>query len=267
MPRTARGRATATATARVLNCEPSPNQENDWQFTHAVDAGLLAAGGALPSTKDLRESWWQVGDQASTGSCVGWASAEGVLRWHFAGAGTLPKTARLSPRFIWMAAKETDTTQPTTMIETAGTYLKSALDVARKYGAIKDDLMPFASGQLYPGETKTFFALAAQLKIASYFNLGTTLANWRSWLATKGPILTRLGVDQTWDQATTTNGKLDTYLPNTVRGGHAVALVGYTADRLIVRNSWGTGWGDKGFAYASFAYAQAAFTEAYGVTV
>ena len=46
-----------------------------------------------------------------------------------------------------------------------------------------------------------------------------------------------------------------------------MALVGYTADRLIVRNSWGTGWGDKGFAYASFAYAQAAFTEAYGVTV
>jgi C1A family cysteine protease len=32
-----------------------------------------------------------------------------------------------------------------------------------------------------------------------------------------------------------------------------------------VRNSWGTDWGDKGFAYASLAYAQDAFTEAYGV--
>lgn len=42
-----------------------------------------------------------------------------------------------------------------------------------------------------------------------------------------------------------------------------VALVGYTSDRFIVRNSWG----DKGFGYASIAYAQAAFTEAYGVTV
>ena len=31
--------------------------------------------------------------------------------------------------------------------------------------------------------------------------------------------------------------------------------------------SWGTGWGDKGFAYASLAYAQEAFTEAYGVEV
>jgi C1A family cysteine protease len=61
---------------------------------------------------------------------------------------------------------------------------------------------------------------------------------------------------------------LDVYESETVRGGHAIALVGYTSDRFIVRNSWGTQtWGDKGFGYASFSYAQAAFTEAYGVSV
>ena len=78
--------------------------------------------------------------------------------------------------------------------------------------------------------------------------------------------LTRLGVDKTWDDATKTKGNLDVYKPNTVRGGHAVAIVGYKTDRFIVRNSWGTGWGDKGFGYASLAYAQDAFTEAYGVS-
>ena len=46
-----------------------------------------------------------------------------------------------------------------------------------------------------------------------------------------------------------------------------VALVGYVNGRFIVRNSWGTGWGDKGFAYAADTYAQPAFTEAYGVVV
>ena len=86
-------------------------------------------------------------------------------------------------------------------------------------------------------------------------------------MATKGPILTRLDVDATWDAATATKGNLDQYKPKTRRGGHAVALVGYTPDRFIVRNSWGTGWGDKGFGYASSAYAQEAFTEAYGVAL
>jgi len=52
-----------------------------------------------------------------------------------------------------------------------------------------------------------------------------------------------------------------------VRGGHCAALVGYTSDRLIIRNPWGTGWGHEGFAYASVAYAKAAIMEAYGVTV
>ena len=98
-----------------------------------------------------------------------------------------------------------------------------------------------------------------------YFDLGHELANWRLWLATKGPILTRLDVDSTWDKAPTTKGKLDVYRPQTTQGGHAVAIVGYTPDTFIVRNSWGTTWGDRGFGYASLAYAQDAFTEAYGV--
>jgi C1A family cysteine protease len=48
-----------------------------------------------------------------------------------------------------------------------------------------------------------------------------------------------------------------------------VCIVGYTTDkRFIVRNSWGTGWGDKGFGYASEAYIKAGFfNESYGATL
>lgn len=258
-----------TATRRILNCIPSRNTERDWSVQDAADAGLLEAAPRVPRQKDLREDWWKIGDQESTGSCVGWATADSVLRWHFVKAGRLPNDQLLSPRFIWMASKETDqfVSRPTTFIEIEGTSLKAAVDIARSFGVVRDSVLPFASGGLYQGRAEVFYALAAQLKITSYFNLGTNVAKWREWLATKGPILTRFGVDDTFQNATDTQGKLGVYLPNTVSGGHAIALVGYTPSTFTVRNSWGTAWGDKGFGYASLAYAQAAFTEAYGVTV
>ncbi len=255
---------------RILNCLPSTKTEEDWTFATARGADILAAGGPLPPRVDLRDSWWAIGDQGATGSCVGWATADSVLRWHFVKAGAIGKADKLSTRFIWMAAKETDEfmSRPTTFIESDGTSLKAALDIARRYGVVLDRLLPFKSRRLYPGGADTFYAIAAQLRIASYFNLGRELTQWRIWLANNGPILTRLNVDATWDNARSTGGNLDTYQPATTRGGHAVALVGYTADRFIVRNSWGTqSWGDKGFGYASVSYAQIAFTEAYGVSI
>jgi hypothetical protein len=254
---------------RILNCLPSKDPEEDWGIADAVDAGILAAAAAAPAAKDLRQDWWKIGDQGSTGSCVGWAAADSVVRWHLATTNRITQTDLLSVRFVWMAAKETDEflRRPSTFIEGDGTSLKAALDVVRKFGVVPDRDLPFRSGRLYKGQSQAFYATAAQLKIASYFNLGRDPSRWRRWLAANGPILTRLDVDATWDNAASTGGNLDSYQPDTVRGGHAVALVGYTPERFIVRNSWGKGWGDQGFGYASIEYARDAFTEAYGVSV
>ena len=43
-----------------------------------------------------------------------------------------------------------------------------------------------------------------------------------------------------------------------VLGGHAVLIVGYNKNRnvFIVRNSWGTGWGDGGYFYMPFQVIQ-----------
>lgn len=171
-----------------------------------------------------------------------------------------------------MACKETDqfTTRPATMIEEAGTTLKAAVEVLRKYGAVPEDLLPFKiDTAMYAGTENTFYATAATRKIAAYVNLQRNFNQWRAWIAAHGPILVGLNVDGTWDNAVDTGGKLDTFQPDTVRGGHAVAVVGYTDDdRFILRNSWGTGWGDNGFAYAGEDYINAAFfDESYGVTL
>lgn len=262
---------------RILNCDPSQKPENDWTLEHAAGAGLISLDASIPTSKDLRDDdWWSIGDQEGTGSCVGWATADSVIRWHFVKTNRITKQQCLSIRQIWMGAKETDefVSRPTTIIEAAGTSLKAALDIARKFGVVLESVLPFKPEKLYNDNTEnptaTFYALAAQRKIASYFNLKSLafipmVIAWRLWLANKGPVLTRLNVDATWDNASSTNGNLDVYQPDTTRGGHAVALVGYTPDRFIVRNSWGTDWGDEGYGYASIAYASEAFTESYGV--
>ena len=265
----------------ILNCLPSPKPEKHWTLDTAEQAGIAdvakpakAAKGmaAAAVASDLREAWWKVGDQGDTGSCVGWGAADAVLRWHFVKAGKLAKTERLSVRYLWMAAKETDqyTTRPTSFVESDGTWLTAALGIAQKFGVVTDKVLPFKLGggsQMYTGSANTFYALAAQRRIASYFNLGRDLNAWRNWLATKGPILTRLDVDNAFMQATATKGKLTSYTAGSGLGGHCVALVGYINGAFIVRNSWGTGWGDKGFAHAADTYAQPAFTEAFGVVL
>lgn len=259
---------------RICNLVPTPepSTRTDWRFADALEAGVLGAQRALPSSVDLRKAWWTVGDQGNTGSCVGWASTEGVGRYVLVTFKGLAQKTKLSPRFTWMACKETDEfrARPETMIEGAGTTLKAAVDVLRLYGAVPDTLLPFKlDTAMYTGNENAFYATAAANKIAGYFNLQLDLAHWRTWLVQHGPILVGLNVDKTWDEATSTGGKLDEFQPNTVRGGHAVAVVGYTDDdRFIVRNSWGTAWGDSGFAYASEDYIKAAFfNESYGVTV
>ena len=106
----------------------------------------------------------------------------------------------------------------------------------------RDFVVRSAVGSVALGTGKIAFAempatpptRAATRKILAYFNLFKNLANWRTWLATKGPLLVALSVDATWDNATATQGKLDTFQPTTVRGGHAVAVVGYRTDTFPV---------------------------------
>lgn len=252
----------------ILNCIKSKATELDWTIEAAAAAGHTPTQ-RIPPALDLRARWWTVNHQGDSGSCVGWAVADSVLRWHMVKSRKLTTKERLSVRFIWMAAKETDVyrSYPSSFIEEEGTSLKAGLDIARKYGVVLEDVLPFGSSKLFAGEAKTLLAMAAKRKISSYFSLGDRAADWRKWIAQHGPILARIEVDKTFANATKTTAKLEKYDAESADGGHAVAIVGYTLKHFIIRNSWGTEWGDGGFAYASVDYVKDAVTEAYGVVV
>jgi hypothetical protein len=265
----------------ILNCFPSKDTDRDWKISSAFACVQeLSSDNQLPLEIDLREDWWTIGNQGNSGACVGWGTADGVLRYIFCKAGKIEKTESLSVRYLWMAAKETDelNARPTTFIEQDGTTLKAALDIARKYGIVKSSLLPFQNElgkpELFispvpndPNPENTFYAIASQLRISAYYNLEINPDAWKRWLSAKGPILARVIVDKTWDNATQTGGNLNSFDQSNQRGGHCVSIVGYSNGRYIIRNSWGEKWGKNGYAFASEQYVLNAFTEAYGITI
>lgn len=257
---------------RICNLARSKGVENDWDYDVAVKSWAISQSSSYPIRLDLREDWWEIGDQEDTGSCVGWASTDGLMRWHMIKAKKLEPFMFLSPRFTWMASKETDefTSRPETFIEGLGTTLKASMDVLRKFGSVPEDLLPFKiQTTMYLGTDKEFYSTAARRKISAYYNLGLNLRNWRAWLYRVGPIMAGLTVDESWDNATKNGGYVDEFKPKTARGGHAIVVCGYRADgRFIIRNSWGKDWGDQGYAYVSTEYIRAAFySESYGIRV
>jgi hypothetical protein len=236
--------------------------ESDYR---ASDAPLPDA--PLPDSVDLRRPWQPVPDQGKTASCVGWAVAES-LRWHLVEAGRLAPDQPLSPRHIWMAAKETDqrTEYPSTFLEEDGTSLKAGLDVVRKLGAVLEAELPW-TGRLAAGTPEEFNRSAASRQIVAYHNLGdgdppARLAAWRRWLANIGPVLVLLTLDKNIGPA-----RLTSYDAGSASGDHAAALYGYGPEDFLLRSSWGPDWGDGGYARMSLDYAAQAVVESYGMIV
>jgi len=265
----------------ILNCKVSLETENDWNYTTAVESRFIDETIPIPEKIDLRDdTWWTINNQQNSSSCVAWAVADSCLRWHFVENGYLNTNELLSPRFIWMASKETDEIikRPTSFIESSGTSIKAALDVARVYGCVTEEVLPFYGNSLFTKDERLFYSNASKFKILNYFNLKfsndndkiveTDVEKWKIWLANgNGPIIVRFNIDRTWNNVTFENPNLEEYANDPSVLGHAVTIVGFIDNRFIIRNSEGTGWGKNGYAFASLPYAKKAFTEVYGVCV
>ena len=246
----------------IPDARRSKQTGNDYGFAQA-NLGEVA----LPDAVDLRRPWHPVGDQGETASCVGWAIADSCLRWQLVEAGRLDPGQRLSARYVWMSAKETDQREeyPSTFLEYDGTSLKAGLDVVRKWGVPLEEELAWEGG-LATIPPEQFNRSARRRKIMAYFNLqaGDRFVEWRKWLHQNGPVLVLIAQDTNFR---TCSGDLTTFAADTVNGSHAAALYGYTPESFLLRSSWGTDWGDAGYARLGLDYAAQAVIESYGVMV
>jgi C1A family cysteine protease len=67
----------------------------------------------------------------------------------------------------------------------------------------------------------------------------------------KGPLVTTMKV---YDDFTSYGGGIYKSVSNKVEGGHAISIIGYNDQEKywIIRNSWGSDWGEQGFARISY---------------
>ncbi len=264
-------KAKVAGSDRFLNVERSPARERDWP---ARKDGRLKDDQPPPAL-DLREGrpWFKVQDQEQTGSCVGFALADAVMRWQLVEQRRLPPTERLSARFIWMASKEIRgqrlapvVWRPSTFLEEAPTNAKDALDVVLRYGAVTRRMLPW-DGRLNRGPVDRFFERARDFRIAAYHSLDDINPverekQWRQWIDQHGPVLLTVEADRSFVAG---DGPLKRFRSRQEPFLHACALVGYGPGGFIIRNSWGTAWGDSGDIVATSDWLDRGVQETYGV--
>ncbi|KAH7135783.1 hypothetical protein B0J11DRAFT_611656 [Dendryphion nanum] len=85
-------------------------------------------------------------------------------------------------------------------------------------------------------------------------NLGTNVENQKAWIDKVGPIIANLDIPAAfqWHKGAGVYSSPAEGQPGSQWvGQHMLLVVGYDDDRgaWLVRNSWGTGWGDNGYAW------------------
>jgi Papain family cysteine protease len=262
---------------RVFNVVESPTDIWD-----AIKSGRLRDVEPPDEVELHKERWYDVADQKQTGSCIGWALADSVMRLQLVKEGRLRQNQRLSARFIWMASKEWQAQrlgrdratlgellpdwQPSTFLEEATTAAKDALEVARHLGVVTEPMLRW-DGPLNRGPERTFWERAAHFKLEAYYSVTAAgrderLRRWRQWISQHGPLMVVVAIDSSLLDG---DRILSRFRPRRRADLHACALVGYRGERFILRNSWGTDWADKGYALAEPEWLARAVRESYGV--
>jgi C1A family cysteine protease len=150
-------------------------------------------------------------------------------------------------------------------LEDTGLDIRSACNIVKKIGACREnvwpyntnnfDIMPslatYQSTKLFRTYTYTFIVPTGQR---------TTVDNIKSFMTTNNsPVLFGLMVYSSFMTNQVANTGVIP-LPNTtnepLEGGHCMLIVGYNDSTKMVKcvNSWGTGWGARGFCYIPYAY-------------
>lgn len=138
----------------------------------------------------------------------------------------------------------------------AGTTMAAAAAALVDEGQPAESAWPYTSDQLTPWTPP---AIASTLHKAIMTPGALDFAGVVAALDAGAPVVLGLVITDSFYRPDGT-GRVPIRAPDTERGGHAVLAVGHGIDEgagepaLLIRNSWGLGWGQGGYAWLPRAY-------------
>ncbi len=230
--------------------------------------GVLRPPKALPPSADLRAWCPAIEDQGALGSCTANAGVGVVEYFERRASGRHIDAARL---FLYKATRNMLHGKGDT-----GAFLRTTMGALVLFGVPPEEYWPYVIADFDKEPSAFCYAFAQNYQAISYYRLdpsGTTkdvlLTRIKTNLAAGLPSMFGFTVYSSISQAAT-SGKIPyPTAGEKVAGGHAVVAIGYddamkiknanasaaaTTGALLIRNSWGTGWGSGGYGWIPHDY-------------
>jgi C1A family cysteine protease len=222
----------------------------------------------LPSSVDLRAWCSPVEDQGSLGSCTAHAGVGIVEYYEKRAFGKYIDASRL---FLYKVTRNLLHWKGDT-----GAFLRSTMGALVLFGVPPEEYHPYGIPDFDEEPTAFCYAFAQNYQTIKYFRHdppGTSkdllLERIRTYASTGHPSMFGFTVYSSISQATKTGKIPFPCKGEKILGGHAVAVVGYddkmkiantgsckaeTTGALLIRNSWGTAWGESGYGWLPYKY-------------
>lgn len=219
----------------------------DPEVYRSIPLAVTPLRGKLPEQVDLSRHFPRPGNQGQQGSCVGWATAyalKGYLEKKERSWSGQNNKERFSPAFIYNQIK----------LDGGGARITTALDLLMREGVATLSSFPYDENNDSKIPSPTIKHEAREYAIASWRKVDPKqIGSVKSHLSSGFPILIGMLVDEAFMKYQ--GGKPFSHSKNSLsQGGHAMCAVGYDDNKQAVKviNSWGTQWGDGGYAWISY---------------
>ncbi|MNX76202.1 Papain family cysteine protease [compost metagenome] len=253
------GDATVSKTTKIFADGNGVSRRFGYKFVggHLGMPGIgLPNRALLPASVDLRTTGKvsPVYDQGQLGACTAFAMGKG-LRETLTNLNGAPSQS-LSALYLYYKERE----RMGTINEDSGAMMVDGMEVLKANGNALDSTMPYVVSKFKEKPSAKAEAEAAAFKIDD-FTLLNGLDQLKAELAKGNPAVFGYTVYKSFMSPTVAKtGMMPMPKPGEqILGGHAVFIVGYDDAKqvLIIKNSWGGGWGDKGYFYMPYAYVTA----------